>query len=93
MEEIPSQRFAKVISILFCLGAVFVTYRPFQRGLGRRATFLEDGGQAAKGNPLRIANVKMQLQWATLMQQKPKLTPANVHSKDQKYLQNLTTSN
>ena len=26
MEEIPSQRFAKVVSILFCLGAVFVTY-------------------------------------------------------------------
>ena len=27
------------------------------------------------------------------MQQKPKLSPANVHSKDQKCPQNLTTSN
>ena len=27
------------------------------------------------------------------MQQKPKLTPANVHSKDQKCPQNVTTSN
>ena len=36
--------------------------RPFQRGLGRRATFLEDGGLAAKGNPLLTATVEMQLQ-------------------------------
>ena len=36
--------------------------RPFQRGLGQRATFLEDGGLATKGNPLLTAKVDMQLQ-------------------------------
>ena len=44
--------------------ASMVSNRPFQRGLGRRDIFLEDGGLAAKGNPLSTPNVEMELQWA-----------------------------
>ena len=45
---------------------MFIAYRPFHRGLGRRATFLEDGGYAARGNPLRDANTELELQLVKL---------------------------
>ena len=35
--------------------------RPFQGGLGRCTTFLEDNGYTATGNPLLAANIEMQL--------------------------------
>ena len=38
------RREAKVSVNFACNSSMFLKNRPFQRGLGRRATFLEDGG-------------------------------------------------